>query len=153
MMDGREFIDVAQHLAGRPGEASIRSSISRSYCAAYNYARSVLRSLGFKQVADGRSHDVVCQYLQNCGESTIQVAGRKLGDLEHARLKADYALDDNKYSRQAQARLSLMIAKDVVDALATISQDANKTATVKDGMEEYNRKRAQLQDRKRDTRL
>ena len=115
MMDGREFLDVATLLVQRSEEGALRSSVSRSYYAAYNYARQTLRKLGFRRIADQRrNHGLVSRYFQNSGVSEIEKAGSELLDLEGDRVTADYKLGDQKFQKKDNVRLRLRIAESII---------------------------------------
>jgi uncharacterized protein (UPF0332 family) len=87
-----EFIDFAQHLAVQPATtpALLRSITSRAYYGAFHLAKALIANLGAPPTA---KHDAHVWLLASHSEDAHQ-AGRLLADLNNARIKADYQLED-----------------------------------------------------------
>jgi hypothetical protein len=73
MMEGKEFLTVAQKLAQARTEASIRSAYSRAYYGIFNMGLKLLSDLGFILPKDAFSHELLYHRLNNCGISDINL--------------------------------------------------------------------------------
>src|SRR5262249_53359591 len=91
-MNERDFLSLAQTLAGGVTEAAWRSAISRAYYAAFHVARILLQDLGFTVPQADRAHADLWLRLANCGDTTIQAAASDLNLLRRHRNQADYEL-------------------------------------------------------------
>ena len=91
----RDSLRTARHLLETRDEAFARSSISRSYYAAYSAITGALpRGIGFSQGRNNPSHFQVARFVKyNLFLSGMAVRRRVLGDIRflwQARLAADY---------------------------------------------------------------
>ena len=91
-MDSRDFLEVADRLSRGASAAEFRTSIGRSYYAAFNVAADRLRSAGFPIGRGGAAHGEIRYCLANAGDADIQEAATKLGELHSIRIRADYHL-------------------------------------------------------------
>ena len=89
MFDWREFLALAEELAGRGDDASKRSAISRAYYCAFHYARQFVEEQGVWVPTDGKAHTVVWETLEREGKARRRVGcdGKRLRVL---RCMADY---------------------------------------------------------------
>lgn len=106
-----EFIDFAQHLAIQPATtpASLRSITSRAYYGAFHLAKSLIANLGAPLTV---KHDAHVWLLASHSEDAHR-AGRLLADLNNARIKADYQLQDSLAETVSFARRSVERAVEV----------------------------------------
>ena len=118
------------HLIGReqllptPAEGNLRTSINRSYYAAYGEAKVFVVAHGYAfQRGAGGSHDQVWQFLRRGVGATAawQVpVWRALGDagiaLRDMRTNADYFLD--RIPAEAHANLALIQSQTIITRLA-----------------------------------
>ncbi|HWK80994.1 MAG TPA: hypothetical protein VNP95_09495 [Thermomicrobiales bacterium] len=89
-MEGREFLVVADHLMHDDRESFLRSSIGRSYYAAYLEARSFCeRYLGFIRSSSSREHQIVATLLLGFDPSVADT----LRFLRRYRNTADHDID------------------------------------------------------------
>ena len=142
MNNGKSFLTLAQRLATQSSDnAALRSAISRAYYGAYNYGRHLLRQTGFSHIANkSRNHGEVWRYLQNCGEANVEKAGHKLADLESDRVKADYNMDERKFSNLKNIQFGLGIAQEIVSEFDHCITSSQKKEIVTQGMKQYERK-------------
>ena len=98
-MKGRELIPIATSLAkGRPvPDPAARSSVNRSYYAAFGEASDYVLARGFVRRRGGGSHDQVWNYLESGigdGDARRSAARRAIAGqgrlLKDRRRKADY---------------------------------------------------------------
>jgi uncharacterized protein (UPF0332 family) len=92
MIQGEDFLVVAQSLASGTTEAEWRTAVSRAYYAAFHVARRLLGDLGFQVPQGDQAHAYLWMRLGNCGEATISAAGPQLNRLRGDRNRADYDL-------------------------------------------------------------
>jgi uncharacterized protein (UPF0332 family) len=103
------FINLAEELAKRTDEASLRSAISRAYYYAYHRALSRAVRNGYSRVSDESSHRQLWQfYSAASSQSTCQRIAQMAFRLKDQRQRADY---DQEFIR---------IADEVPDLLAEV---------------------------------
>src|SRR5207244_2339025 len=76
LMDGRDFLKVAEDLAVGDSEAEWRSAISRAYYGAFHVARTLLLQGGFDAPVGDQAHAYLWLRLSNCGHPDVAEAGR-----------------------------------------------------------------------------
>jgi hypothetical protein len=141
-MDGSEFLDIAESLLVEGTEPALRSAVNRAYYGAFNYARYILRQLGFAEPANSRDHGIKWLYLENCGDPELQKAGVKLQNLDGERVRADYNLDNKKFANPKNAEPHVKIAKGIIAELRRCETNNTLAAAVAKGMREYEEKLA-----------
>src|SRR5436309_11372371 len=87
-MNWRDFVSLAARLAANATEADWRSAVSRAYYAAFHIARRLLADLNFTVPRADRAHQYLVFRLSNCGEPTVEQAGRDLETLRRLRNRA-----------------------------------------------------------------
>ena len=138
MNDGKSFVALAQTLGTQTtSKAAMRSAVSRAYYGAYNYARHVLRQLGYSRIANGRSHGDVWNYFQNSGDVNAVNAGQMLADLDAARVSADYHLNKSQYEGQKNVQWSIATAHSILNEFDNCLATSAKRVTVAQGMGKY----------------
>jgi len=124
-MNPREFLQLAESLAkdGLGGPAAYRSSISRSYYAAYLVAQEFLASQVKLAPLGGRDkHSAVRNSFLQSGDLDAKQLGIILDTLHTQRKNADYAMSNQRVEEQAQARVVSAQAEALIkelDGLAT----------------------------------
>jgi uncharacterized protein (UPF0332 family) len=88
--DWTEYLKLANELAKRNDEASLRSSISRAYYGVFCIARNIL---GYKNYKGKNVHQKVIDKLKQNGSEFPKKLGQYLDELRRARNKADYCED------------------------------------------------------------
>jgi uncharacterized protein (UPF0332 family) len=135
-MTGREFLTVAQQLAGTSTEAQWRSAISRAYYAAFHVARELLEDLRFVVPRADRAHTYLSRRLANCGHTQAQQAGTNLNALRGDRNQADYDL--HRSVTAELAALHVRLTEQIVRFLDAASQEPVRSQ-VTDAMKVYER--------------
>ena len=91
-----EFLKLAQTLAEKGDEASLRTAISRAYYALFHNALGVLRSFGENVPSDSRAHSEIPKRLRKISLKERNELLRELADqldsLRKIRRDADYRL-------------------------------------------------------------
>jgi uncharacterized protein (UPF0332 family) len=103
-----------------PEEASLRSSISRAYYAAFRVARNFGRDRGeFTPTETGRDHWLVKHHFMLSSDRTRQKVGLDLDRLYDYRTSADY--DDVLVGRPISlAQSSVAVARNVLNTLNSL---------------------------------
>lgn len=114
-MDPTDFLKTAELLKTHIEEAHLRTSIGRSYYAAFLYFRERLRFHGLekKKQPSQEAHAFVIQCLQKSNVQEGKKASTCLYDLRQLRTDADYRL--NKKFSQNDADDAFAKAKNVID--------------------------------------
>ncbi len=116
-MTGDEFVACADRLARSSAEADLRSAVSRAYFGAFHAARSLLQESGVRLPKTEQVHVKVGFCLQDCGEANAGHAGQQLEVLRLERRRADYDLDDDRFTDGQKARSEVARARGILAAL------------------------------------
>lgn len=124
-MHPQAFLDLAAELKRRPAERYYRTSVSRSYQAAFLFARRFLQ-LGNVPVSKGPSgHQEVYECLFNTAVAEVRRAARHLNNLRTQRNKADYCLTWTGGTRRT-AESWYQVAEDVFKAIQQVDAAPQK---------------------------
>lgn len=115
-MTGDDFVVCAERLARSSAEADLRSAVSRAYFGAFHAARSLLQESGVRLPKTEQVHVKVGFCLQDCGEANAGRAGQQLEVLRLER-RADYDLDDDRFTDGRKAQSEVARARDILGAL------------------------------------
>lgn len=133
-MSPQDILEVADFLSGHARSASSpeafhRSSISRSYYAAFHTGFDFQARIGCTHGHDGTDHSWVPDRFLDCQEPALKLIGRKIIDLRGKRRHADYALKKPFGSPPInyESADAVRKARSVVDAIAAgfSTQDAD----------------------------
>ena len=97
-MDGKDFLELAKKLQNSNDEASLRTSVSRSYYAIFNLVKDFLNSKGIKLPAAAQAHEKAQQYLFNSGVDEAEDLADELDNLRKNRNDADYELRTPRFT-------------------------------------------------------
>jgi uncharacterized protein (UPF0332 family) len=102
-----EFFRIAQLLINSD-EASIRTSVGRSYYGAFLYFREYLGKLGLQKQKNPRNqaHEFLIQCLQFCNVAEGRNVSIRLADLQQKREDADYKLNEQISKQDAEDALA-----------------------------------------------
>jgi uncharacterized protein (UPF0332 family) len=94
-VDPKQFFTTAELLKDKPNESHLRTSVGRSYYAAFLYFRELLRNLGLEKKKNPahEAHEFVVQCLQFSRTVEGEKAAEYLRDLRRVRTDADYHLN------------------------------------------------------------
>jgi uncharacterized protein (UPF0332 family) len=118
-MIGRDFLPLAKQLASGTTEAEWRTSVSRSYYAAFHVTRELLAALGFVVPRDDKAHHHLYMRLNNCGHISVKTAAGKLFALRRRRNQADYDLSLSVNAKFASNEVP--IAEVIIQTLDNLS--------------------------------
>lgn len=114
-MEPKDFFQTAELLEKKTDEAHLRTSVGRSYYAAFLYFREYLKSIGLCKRKSPHK-DVHVFVIQCLGFSEVPEGSRAstyLRDLQQVREDADYHLDEELSQNDAED--ALMKAKKVIE--------------------------------------
>ena len=92
-MDAKDFLKVAKRLLRYNNEASLRTSIGRSYYGIFNYLKHECQLLSLDISKGPGGHGELKRYFHSCESAEGIDIGSKIGDLHSQRIIADYDLD------------------------------------------------------------
>lgn len=100
-------------------EASLRSSISRAYYAAFHAAKSYIEKTEVMSPFRGKTNDhgAAIDYLQSHSDHQLRKMGEQLGRLRRRRNNADYDVHPRITDKHAEG--AIRNARDIVDALGS----------------------------------
>ena len=107
-----------------------RSAVSRAYYAAFLTAQEFLGAMSISLVNRANAHAELLTILGNTGDAALDAAKSFLNTLRDERNAADYDLSDANVETEANARLRLGNAFDVIAELNRCRLDAARFATV-----------------------
>lgn len=120
-MDGWDFLKTAEHLSSSSQEHDLRSSISRSYYAAFHELARALESSGMRLKKGAAGHGELFNWLTGCDIQPLKKAGQKLGSLRTKRNQADYHMHRSAEEfSQNNALLALGEARQAKQAFASV---------------------------------
>ena len=93
-MEARDFLLLADRLAGEDTAAGNRTALSRAYYAAFNASVEFLRGFGVRARSGHLGHEDVQSALRHSGVDAVIRAGAELRQLQSTRVRADYLLRD-----------------------------------------------------------
>jgi uncharacterized protein (UPF0332 family) len=139
-MDGHNFIALAGKLAVAPAadEATYRTAVSRAYYGAFHVARVFLIDLGFVPVRNANVHAFVRRYLSGSGEPELCLSASILRELQAARNRADYNLDDPNVGSQAVAMATVEDAHRIASAVDRCRTDVSRES-IRQAIGDYER--------------
>ena len=112
----RLFLTLAEDLAQASGPAECRTAISRAYYAVFNTAERLLERMGFHR-PKRNPHIILRQRLLNSGDAEFARIGSDLIELHHARVQADYFLDNRDPEKGSNAQGAVSTATTMIAAL------------------------------------
>jgi uncharacterized protein (UPF0332 family) len=136
VINGQDFLRLADALLAGPSEVEWRSAVSRAYYAAFHVARDLLFACGFAAPRGDQAHAFLWLRLSNASAAAVENAGRNLQTLRRDRNRADYDLTHPL--AQATAATQVQAAKDIVNALQAAAQEPVRTQIV-DAIKIYER--------------
>jgi len=117
-MDPRKFLEFALILkTGQGSPESYRTSIGRSYYAAFNVGVATLTSIGVSCSQKPSGHGEVVNCLSGSGNRDCDKAGARLRALHGRRIEADYNLEKTAIETYQEADLAHKEATAIVGVL------------------------------------
>jgi len=136
MIEGKDFLALAESWVQGVTEAEWRSAVSRAYYGAFHQARDIFRGLGFVVPRADQAHAYLWLRLSNCGHAQIRVAGSDLNTLRRERNRADYDVD--RTLGHNDAILQVRAARQIAQLLDLVTAEPIRTQVL-DGIRAYER--------------
>ncbi len=133
MIQGEDFLVVAENLAKGSTEGDWRTAVSRAYYGAFHAARRLFQDLGFQVPQADQAHAYLWMRLQNCQDAGVAPAGSQLNRLRGDRNRADYELQLDV--SDLDARFAVLEARKCLRTLALATAEPTKsqvTAAIRD---------------------
>ena len=130
-MRPHDFWHLADRLiANEKNPEGLRTAVSRAYYAAFLSAEDFLRAMGISLLGGPGAHTELLTILGNSGDVALTKARDALTELRRARNAADYDLKDKRVEVEADVRVWLADAFDVIAELNRCRLDAPRFAAV-----------------------
>jgi uncharacterized protein (UPF0332 family) len=130
-MRGREFYELAEHLAQGSRPSELRSAVSRAYYGAFHVAREFVDAeCRINLPTDASVHKKLQELFDACSPHVLNTIGRRLTSLREARNYADYKLTHLPSSRKANAITHLQIANQLIYAIEVDLANADRALIV-----------------------
>jgi hypothetical protein len=135
-MQGKAFLDTAKKLLLMRDEPALRTAVSRSYYAAYNFCIQLFEVLGFHFGKDSPAHEKVYHYLHNAGITEIEAAADDLRVLRKHRNIADYDMASKEFQNHIVCQGDLVRAQGIILVIEKYSREPLRTQ-LRNGVREY----------------
>ncbi|MEX2316967.1 MAG: hypothetical protein WD669_07440 [Pirellulales bacterium] len=133
-MKGEDYISYAGHLVAKPAGShtvcQYRTAISRAYYGAYHLAAAALGQMGKHIQENATGHRETIVALDKSGVSDAVDAARLIGDLQSARIKADYHLGQDRYFTEANVMLNLEDAHNLMTSIGKCLQEPARSQII-----------------------
>jgi uncharacterized protein (UPF0332 family) len=142
-MDPTEFYVFALRLivgSRAPAPVHSRTAIGRAYYAALNRADAALARWGASCGKGPQKHGLAIRFLHAANDPDLVTASKALDELRSLRNRADYDMNDPVVETVYQAKKALESAKDVMDYLEAVENDATRRISAESHMKSYQRK-------------
>ena len=129
---------MAQQLSrDSTSEASLRTCVSRSYYALFNFmAQFVNENVGgLTRTAD--DHENVYRYFNHCGIERVENIASVLNDLRDERNDSDYKLALDKFKDQNMVVLLFKKASIAFDSFEEVVQTGKQRKNIVEGIRKY----------------
>jgi len=140
-MNAREFKIVALNLcvSGKCA-ADYRTSISRSYYAAFHVGLEIIKNIDKSLKKRNLSHDDVIESLSNCDDSRISAAAVQLQSLKSDRVQADYRLDNIDIEKKQKAEFVYRLADRIIQEIDSSYSNPSNRKIIESSILRYIRK-------------
>ena len=141
-MDPAEFYIFALRIvmsSPTPGPVHCRTAIGRAYYAVLNRADATLAQWGQSCGKGPQKHGLAVRFLHAPNDPDLVTASNALDDLRSLRNRADYDMNDVWVETVYQAKLALEFAKDVMDYLEAVENDATRRTSAEGHIKSYQR--------------
>ena len=137
-MEPKAFLDLAQNLSKEEkDEASLRSSVSRSYYALFHIMRQFFERSGERIPKSPDAHGRVCNYLSICNVSEVKKLATDLNDLKTDRNESDYDLVSNRFKEPNTVVLLFVKARNAFNDFEKIISTPDNRRHIMDGVQKY----------------
>jgi uncharacterized protein (UPF0332 family) len=124
MITPNDLLSQADRLLTAKTEVDRRAAISRAYYAAYHVAKIFLaEQCGIVLSKGSDVHQAVQRCLLNSQSTLLRDAGIWLESLRSERNRADYDLDDARFTDAVRAEIQVQRAREITSKLAEAEQN------------------------------
>ncbi len=123
-----------------PDPASCRTAIGRAYYAALNRADEALNRWGASCGRGPQKHGLAVRFLHATSDPDLISASGDLNDLKTLRNMADYDMNAMIVEKPSQARRALDLAKNILDGIEAVENDAARRTTAEANVRAYRRR-------------
>jgi len=137
-MEPRAFLELAEQLSkNTTSEASLRSCVSRSYYALFNFMAQFINENVERLSQSAEDHKKVYHYFNNCGVVDIETIASGLNDLRDERNDSDYKLHLDKFKEQFTVALLFKKASISFNSFEKIIQSSKRRRHIVNGIHRY----------------
>jgi len=137
-MEPKAFLELAEQLSrNTKSEASLRSCVSRSYYALFNFMAQFICDNVEPLSQTAPDHEKVYYYFNNCGVDDVQIIASSLNDLRDERNDSDYNLHLDKFRDQYTVVLWFKKASIAFNSFEDIIQNSNQRKHIIKGIRSY----------------
>lgn len=137
-MEAKDFLELAQQLSGNmTSEASLRTCVSRSYYALFNFMAQFIRDNVEPLSQTAKDHQKVFHYFYNCGVENVETIASDLNDLRDERNDSDYKLHLEKFKDQFNVSLLFKKASIAFNSFERIIQSSKQRKHIIKGIQKY----------------
>ena len=137
-MESKAFLELAEQLSKNgTSEASLRSSVSRSYYALFNFMAQFINENVESLSQTANDHKNVYRYFHNCDFEDIEIIASNLNDLRDERNDSDYKLHSDKFNNQITVYLLFKKASIAFNSFEKIIQSNKHRKRIVKGIQKY----------------
>lgn len=137
-MEPKAFLYLAQKLSKEErNEASLRSSVSRSYYALFHIMRQFFEISGERIPKGPEAHGTVRNYLSICNVSEVKKIATDLNDLRTDRNESDYDLESDRFKEPNTVALLFLKARNAFNAFEKIISTPDNRRHIMNGIQKY----------------
>ena len=137
-MKPKAFLDLAQKLSKEEkDEASLRSSVSRSYYALFHSMRQFFERSGERIPKGPEAHGTLRNYLSICNLLEVKKLATDLNDLKTDRNESDYDLESYRFKEPNTVVLLFIKARNAFNTFEEIVSTPDKRKHIVNGIQKY----------------
>ena len=137
-IEPKAFLELAEQLSrNTTNEASLRTCVSRSYYALFNFMAKFIRDNVEPLSQTAQDHENVYRYLNNCGVDDVETIASSLNDLRDERNDSDYKLHLDKFKDQYTVPMLFKKASIGFNSFERIIQSSKQRKLIIKGIHNY----------------
>jgi uncharacterized protein (UPF0332 family) len=137
-MEPKAFLDLAQNLSKEEkNEASLRSSVSRSYYSLFHVMQQFFVRNGERIPKGPGAHGALCNYLSICNLSEVQRLAMDLNSLRTERNDSDYDLESDRFKEPNTVVLLFCRARSAFNDFEKIISSPDNRRHIMNGVQKY----------------
>lgn len=137
-IEPKAFLELAQQLSrDTTNEASLRTCVSRSYYALFNFMAQFICHNVEPLSQTAKDHENVYRYFNNCGVADVETIASNLNDLRDERNDSDYKLQLDRFKDQSAVTLLFKKASIAFNSFESIIQSSKRRKHIIKGIRSY----------------